>query len=76
MRHYINEELIPLVAKNPSAYVGKITTSHYDALVKKELVPRITQYLKEAFLPIIFIFFLGWAFVWIKRGFVQPWMRN
>jgi hypothetical protein len=72
VRRYINEELIPLVAKDPSAYVGKITTSRYDALVKKELLPRVTQYLKEAFLPVVSILLLGWAFVWVKRGFVRP----
>lgn len=72
VRRYIDEELIPLVAKNPGTYTGKITTSHYDSLVKKELRPRITQYLTEAFLPVVSIFMLGWAFVWIKRGFGRP----
>ena len=69
VRRYINEELLPKVEKNPSAYVGKTTTTNYDTTVDKELTPKVMHYSLQAILPIFGVLALGWAFAWIRRGF-------
>jgi hypothetical protein len=71
VQRYIREELLPLVDKNPSAYVGKVDSSHYDSLLKKELRPRIRSYLAVALLPPIAILIVAYLVVWIRRGFAQ-----
>jgi len=71
VRRYINEELIPKVEKNPSAYVGKITTTNYDTTVEKELIPKVTHYFLQAIFPVVGVLALGWAFVWVRRGFTS-----
>jgi len=71
VRRYINEELVPKVEKNPSAYVGKITTTNYDTTVEKELIPKVTHYFLQAIFPVVGVLALGWAFVWVRRGFTS-----
>jgi hypothetical protein len=71
IRRYISEELIPMVSKNPNLYVGKTTTTPYDATVKKELFPMVIKYIEEAFLPLVGAFLSVLAVLWIRRGFAR-----
>jgi hypothetical protein len=71
VQRYIDEELIPLVAKAPAKYVGKTITAPYDNHIRKELPSLVTKHLLIAFLPIVILFLLGWSFAWVKRGFEE-----
>jgi hypothetical protein len=71
VRRYINEELIPLITKDPATYVGKTTTKYYDAHVEKVLPPRIKQYAAAGLIPIILVLAIGWAIAWIRQGFSE-----
>jgi hypothetical protein len=61
-----------LIEKTPDLYVGKTITTPYDNLVKADLSPKAVQYLKVALLPVGAVYLLGWAFVWVRRGFIKP----
>jgi hypothetical protein len=56
VQRYINEELIPLVAKAPADYVGKTITTPYDNHIRKELPGLVTKCLLIAIVPIAVLF--------------------
>lgn len=45
VQRYIDEELIPLVAKALAKYVGKTITAPYDNHIRKELPTLVTKHL-------------------------------
>ena len=71
IQKYIIDELVPLIKKDPQTYLGKVVTTPYDSRVEKELSSTIVQYAKVAFLPVVGILALGWAFAWVRRGFIR-----
>ncbi len=72
IRRYINEELIPLITKEPANYIGKKITKPYDRHIKEKLWPRIGLHAAIAMLPILAALLFGWAVLWVKRGFKEP----
>lgn len=71
IQRHISEKLVPLIEKDPQAYLGRVVTTPYDSHIEKHLSPKIIQYAKIALLPIFGLLALGWAFVWVRRGFAR-----
>ena len=45
---HISEKIVPLIEKEPRAYLGKVVTDPYDSHVQKRLTVTIVQYVKIA----------------------------
>ena len=65
----IAKELIPLVEKTPKDYVNKIISTPYEKYLEKYGSVEILKYFKITLFPVIGLLALGWAFVWVRRGF-------
>lgn len=65
----INQELTPLIERNPKNYVGKTDATPYEKYLEKHVGTEIVKHIKLALLPIFGLLALGWSFVWVKRGF-------
>jgi hypothetical protein len=65
----INQELTPLIERNPKNYIGKTDATPYKKYREKHFRTEIVNYIKLALLPIFGLLALGWSFIWVKRGF-------
>jgi len=65
----ISETLGPQVEKDPQLYIGKVTEAPYIAYVDENRASVLASYLRMAIFPVVTTLFLGWAFVWVRKGF-------
>ena len=65
----ISKELIPLVEKSPKDYVNKVISTPYEKYLEKHASVEIWKHIKITLLPVFSLLVLGWAFVWVRRGF-------
>ncbi|RLM49713.1 hypothetical protein DVK02_17680, partial [Halobellus sp. Atlit-31R] len=61
---------------NAAQYDGKTFEKPYHEFVAANRSKRITHALALAVAPPLALLALGWAFVWVRRGFQQPTSRS
>ena len=69
IEQYISSELTPLIEKTPNKYIGKADATPFEKYIKEHSASEIRKYIKLAFIPIFGLLALGWAVVWVRRGF-------
>jgi hypothetical protein len=71
IEEYITNNLITLIKKNPKNYIGKTDTTPYEQYIEKHLRKEVSEHLQFGLLPMFGLFFIGWLFAWVKRGFSE-----
>ncbi len=65
----ISNELTPLIENDPAKYVGKTDATPFENYIGKHSASEIRKHIQLALVPIFGLLALGWAVVWIRRGF-------
>lgn len=72
VKRQIAEELIPFFEANAAQYNGKTYDKPYHDFAAANRSKRISHALSLAVAPPLVLLALGWAFAWVRRGFLQP----